>query len=59
MVNNMTEESPWSAFDIRINLIIVLILIGFSISGIKLLPMAHFLSRNPRLTYWREPVLLP
>ena len=27
----MTEESPWTAFDIRSNLIMVLILIGFSI----------------------------
>jgi hypothetical protein len=36
---------------------ILIVLIGFSISGIKLLPMVHFLSRNPRFTYWREPVL--
>jgi hypothetical protein len=40
-----------------IRIFLITLALGLALSGVKLLPMAEFLSRNPRPTFWREPVL--
>jgi len=37
--------------------ILITLVLGLALSGVKLLPLTEFLSRNPRPTFWREPVL--
>lgn len=44
------ELRPLAAF-------LIMTILGFCMSGIKLLPMIEFFSRHRRATFWREPVL--
>jgi hypothetical protein len=40
-----------------IGVFLITVILGLALSGVKLLPMTEFLSRNPRPTFWKEPVL--
>ena len=40
-----------------IGVFLITVILGLALSGVKLVPMTEFLSRNPRPTFWREPVL--
>ncbi|MCX6356301.1 MAG: hypothetical protein NT045_00205 [Candidatus Aureabacteria bacterium] len=36
---------------------LAMISLGLALSAVKLIPVFEFLTRNPRLTFWREPLL--